>query len=247
MANQRKEARPRRRVPERHEVHAGPAIGDARQIDAVLVDVVGALQPIEDTREVVDLRRRPPERSHPSDRKHQNLVDTAGQRVGPNAVDDRRARARDAAVQLKPHLIGTGRVVRLGDDEHVLVIEAVERAMAADLQSARHVGVMVAPAPHARQRVFERHACFENRRRFARLRWRVAVRTRTIGTRDRWRSCGRGLLRRRGKRDGKAAGDHSEAYGRPTFARALRRRATVAQARPHYRGSAFPQGLGIRD
>ena len=112
MANQWKEARPRRHVPERHEIHAGPAIRDARQIYAVLVDVVGALQPIEDAREVVDLRRRPPERSHPSDREHQNLVDTAGQHVGPDAVDGNRARARDAAVELKPHLIRTGRVVR---------------------------------------------------------------------------------------------------------------------------------------
>jgi hypothetical protein len=66
-------------------------------------------------------------------------------------------------MQLKADLIGSRRVVRPGDVEHELVIEAVERAMTADLLSPRHVGIMVASAPHARQRVFERHACFENR------------------------------------------------------------------------------------
>ena len=142
VANQRKKARPRRRVPEGHVVHAGAAVRDARQVHAVLVDVVGALQPIEDAREVVDLRRRPPERSHPSAREHRNLLDAARQRVDPDAVDDRRARARDAAMQLKPHLIRAARIVVLRDDERVLVIHAVERAMAAELQAARHVGVV---------------------------------------------------------------------------------------------------------
>ena len=95
--------------------------------------------------------------------------------------------------------------------------------MAADLQSARHVGVMVAPAPHARQRVFERHACLENGVNSAGGAGWIGCRPERLGTPDRWRSGGRGLLRRRGKRDGKAAGDNSKAYGRPTFAQTLRR------------------------
>src|SRR5688572_3286228 len=116
-------------------------------------------------------------------------------------------------MELNTHLVRTGRVVRLGDDEHVLLIEPVERAMAADLESARHIGVMVAPAPDLRQRVFERHACLENGVNSAGgAGWIGCCPERSecpVGG----GACGRGLLRRRGKRDGKADGDNSKAYG----------------------------------
>ena len=79
-AVQRQKAGERRRVAHREEVGAGPAVRDPRQDDAVLVDVVGALDAVDDRRDVLDLRRPPPLRLGPRLRQDVNLFD-AGQRA----------------------------------------------------------------------------------------------------------------------------------------------------------------------
>ena len=66
-------------------------------------------------------------------------------------------------MELKPDLVGPRRIVGLGNDERVFMLEAVECAVPAELKAARHVGLIVAPVPHARQRVFERDAGLQNR------------------------------------------------------------------------------------
>ena len=102
VANQRKKARPRRRVLESHEIRAGAAVRGARQIHAVFVDVVGALELIEDPREVVDLRRRPPQRLAPSRPETRRISSTAaGQAVDANPIDGRRPRPADTAVKIE--------------------------------------------------------------------------------------------------------------------------------------------------
>ena len=78
VAVERQKARPRRRLAKRHEVGAGAAVGDARQADAVFVDVVGPLQPIEDPEDVLDLVAVPPLRLSPPDRVAVNLIGRAG-------------------------------------------------------------------------------------------------------------------------------------------------------------------------
>ena len=111
-------------------------------------------------------------------------------------------------MQLKPYLIRAARIVVFRNDERVLVVYAVERAMAAELEAARHVGLVGASVPHARQRFLERHTRFENR-------IDSFSSARGMGCRPERSECAidgrRGLLRRNRKCGGKAAGDHRAA------------------------------------
>ena len=111
------------------------------------------------------------------------------------------------------------------------MIEAVECAMAAELEAARHVGLVCASVPHARQRVLERHTCFENR-----LDSVGSARDMRCGPERSKRTIDRrgGLLRRGGKGDGKAAGDHSAAESK--------HRRIIEPAPPKRFGSAAKAG-----
>ena len=117
--------------------------------------------------------------------------------------------------------------------------------MVAELQAAGHVGLVIGPVPHALERFCERHARFENgfdpigragriRRRPERSKRAVDRGFLVLPHRNGATTPGNLVLKRslcvlarRGKRDGQAAGDDTKADGSPTFARTVRRRATV--------------------
>ena len=104
-AVERQEARERRRVPHRHVIGAGSAVGHAGQHDAVLVDVVGPLHQIENRAQVLGLAAAPPRRVPPGVRHD---VDLFGARQ-PAVRSGTRWRAgfdaADAAVQLHADLV----------------------------------------------------------------------------------------------------------------------------------------------
>ena len=102
---QRKKRRIRRRVAHRHVEGAGRAVGDAGDDHAVLVDVVGALDGIENRAQVLDLLGAPPGRLVPTHGHHVDLL-RPGQPADRSARARRRIGAHHAAVQLDAHLIG---------------------------------------------------------------------------------------------------------------------------------------------
>ena len=96
VAVERQEARVRRRVAHRDVVRAGAAVGDAGDGDAILVDVVGALDGVENRAEILELRSAPPRRVVPAVRQDVDLLG-AGERA-----DACRRRGRRCVSRLTP-------------------------------------------------------------------------------------------------------------------------------------------------
>ena len=176
MAVERQEARERRRVAHREVVEAGGAVGDAREHDAVLVDVVGALQAVEDRVDVLDLRAAPPRRIAPGDGHHVDLLGAF--EGGAAAASSGGARLaglapHDAAVQLHADLIFARRVVV---ERHVQVVEEVARHRAPlELhESAFRLRGIGASALQPRQRLVEGDAGPDDGlHRLGRILWRA--------------------------------------------------------------------------
>ena len=125
VAVQRQERRPGGRRLHRVVEGAGRPVGDPQQVDAVLVDVPGPLQVVEDAGQVLDLAVLPPERLVPGGgRRHDGVA--AGEPLLPAPPGPVLAfRPRDAAVQVDDHRPARRRVVALRHAHHVGVLHAV--------------------------------------------------------------------------------------------------------------------------
>ncbi len=154
VAVQRQEGRVGCRVEHADEVGPCSAVGNARQNDAVFVDVIRPLHRVEDAAQVVDLRVAPPRRVVPRGRQHVDLLG-AGETAdaGPPSPFVHVARRRDAAVQLDPDLIGMRGIV---GRRHVQ--EIAEFSTVACDDPRRRVPVVRASALQSTVRVIERDA-----------------------------------------------------------------------------------------
>jgi hypothetical protein len=158
VAVQRQERGVRRRVVGGDVVEAGRAVGHARQEHAVLVDVVVALDVVEDCVEAGDLLVAPPGRLRPPGGHHVDLI-VAGEAYTPLAAQ-RAVLAHDAAVELDAHLPAFRGIVGRGDDEPVLI-----QAVAFLQRARRHVLRIGAPVLQPRVFCFERCGCRRLRRK----------------------------------------------------------------------------------
>ena len=125
VAVQRQKRRPGGRRLHRVIEGAGRPVGDPEQVDAVLVDVPGPLQVVEDAGQVLDLAVLPPERLVPGSGRHHDGV-VPGEPLLPAPPGPVLAsRPRDAAVQVDDHRPARRRVVALRHAHDVGVLHAV--------------------------------------------------------------------------------------------------------------------------
>jgi len=158
---ERDDARKHSGVAHGDEVRAASAVGDAGERDVVLIDVVSALEPVDDRVQIEDLVVAPPGCVFPGVRKHINLFG-ARQRsnfagpsrfiVGPRA---------DSPVKLKPDLIPPRRVVCRWNVDGVEVLDPV-LGVVAQQDHAGFLSRIGSAKLQSAQCVVKRGACLHN-------------------------------------------------------------------------------------